>query len=123
MKILVASPETDFDASVWSDLSQSGGHEVDLVGNGSEAVTRLIEAPARYDCLFVSMMMDGLDGFHTARMVRNLNAVIPIVMLCSHNEIEWEVMAIGAGIKAIMHGPISVADIECVLATLGDSGY
>jgi DNA-binding response OmpR family regulator len=59
------------------------GYEVDVVGDGSQALANLTPgAPAgRYDLVILDVMMPGIDGFEVADRMRKAGNFVPILML------------------------------------------
>ena len=62
------------------------GYEVDVVGDGAQALARLTpESPAtpatKYDLVVLDVMMPGIDGFEVADRMRKAGNFVPILML------------------------------------------
>jgi DNA-binding response OmpR family regulator len=59
------------------------GYEVDVVGDGAQALANLTPgAPAgRYDLVILDVMMPGIDGFEVADRMRKAGNFVPILML------------------------------------------
>ena len=62
------------------------GYEVDVVGDGAQALARLTpESPGtaatRYDLVVLDVMMPGIDGFEVADRMRKAGNFVPILML------------------------------------------
>jgi len=68
-------------------ILQKGGHRIDTVGNGAEAVAALKKSP--YDIVLMDVQMPGMDGFtatHTLRDPRSgvINPEIPVIAMTAH---------------------------------------
>jgi len=58
------------------------GYEVDVVGDGSEALAHLAPGPAvGYDLVILDVMLPGIDGFAVADRTRKAGNFVPILML------------------------------------------
>ena len=58
------------------------GYEVDVVGDGSEALAHLAPGPAAgYDLVILDVMLPGIDGFAVADRTRKAGNFVPILML------------------------------------------
>ncbi len=59
------------------------GYDVDVVGDGSDALAHLLPgAPAgRYDLVILDVMLPGMDGFAVADQTRKAGNFVPILML------------------------------------------
>jgi DNA-binding response OmpR family regulator len=58
------------------------GYEVDVVGDGFEALARLAPgAPPGYDLVILDVMLPGIDGFAVADRTRKAGNFVPILML------------------------------------------
>ncbi len=68
-------------------ILQKGGHRIDAVANGKEAVEALKGIP--YDIVLMDVQMPEMDGFVATRNIRNpqscvLNPNIPVVAMTAH---------------------------------------
>ena len=58
------------------------GYEVDVVGDGSEALAHLAPGAAvGYDLVILDVMLPGIDGFAVADLTRKAGNFVPILML------------------------------------------
>jgi len=61
------------------------GYDVDVVGDGLEAVAQLTPSPSdpgvRYDLVILDVMLPGIDGFAVADRMRKAGNFVPILML------------------------------------------
>src|SRR5262249_36924489 len=59
------------------------GYEVDVVGDGLDAVEALapVSATGRYDLVILDVMLPGMDGFTVADRTRKAGNYVPILML------------------------------------------
>ena len=62
------------------------GYEVDVVGDGAQALARLtpdspVTPATKYDLVVLDVMMPGIDGFEVADRMRKAGNFVPILML------------------------------------------
>ena len=59
------------------------GYDVDVVGDGADALSHLLPAAAagRYDLVILDVMLPGMDGFAVADRMRKEGNFVPILML------------------------------------------
>jgi signal transduction histidine kinase/ActR/RegA family two-component response regulator len=93
------------------------GFEVELVGNGDEAIE--LTRQQRFMLVLMDIQMPGLDGFGATRIIRamtdNLCRDVPIVAYSAHSmPDEWEKFAL-AGINDYIAKPITLAALKEVI--------
>lgn len=69
MKILIADDEKNFAYMLSRELTENG-EEVELAGNGIDAVLNFIDRPA--DFVLLDINMPGLDGIGVLRIIKRL---------------------------------------------------
>lgn len=97
-------------------LLQSDGHEVDVVGDGAEAIMAVQHTA--YDAVLMDIQMPHIDGFTATRIIRDLPepardvliVAITANVLARHGE-----LARHAGMDAVVHKPFTAADIYAAL--------
>ncbi len=94
-------------------------HQVDIVETGEQALERLKEAPARYDCMVLDVMLPGIDGFAVAHEARSRGWLAPILMLTARGRPEDVLKGFEAGADDYLPKPfelsILVARIHALL--------
>lgn len=82
------------------------GYEVDCAADGSEALKRA--AKRRYDLVFMDLQLPGMDGFETARQLREMPGYsdIPIVALTANVTPEYEAYCLRRGMAGFIAKPI-----------------
>ncbi|AWN38447.1 PAS domain S-box protein [Methylobacterium radiodurans] len=94
-----------------------GGHSVDVVGSGAEAV-RAVQA-ASYDLVLMDVQMPGMDGMTATRLIRSLAhpaASVPIVAMTA-NVLPHQIEAVrAAGMQGHVGKPFQRAELLAVIA-------
>lgn len=92
------------------------GFQVDVADSGEEALLRAREH--NYNLVFIDVMMEGLDGYQTCRLLkkRRAGAEAPVaVMLSSRGGTIDKIRGSLAGCDAYLTKPVSEADLMQVL--------
>lgn len=97
-RILVAEDETDVRAFLREELTLEG-HLVTTVANGADAVVAAAEA--RFDLYLLDMLMPGLDGIQTIRVLRAITPGVPILGLTGHVGRGYMAQASGYGVTCL----------------------
>ena len=63
-------------------------HDVDLVDNGEEAVTRLIAEPNRYDLVVLDLMLPGRSGLEILQTLRQRLIDTPVLILTARDGVD-----------------------------------
>jgi CheY-like chemotaxis protein len=93
------------------------GCDVDLASNGTEAVEAWNKRP--YDAIFMDCQMPGLDGYETTRRIRGSGGrgrTIPIIATTADSANEHRERCLNAGMTDYVTKPLSLRDLERVLA-------
>jgi DNA-binding response OmpR family regulator len=83
-RILVVEDEAHLAEGLAFNL-EAEGHEVEIVGDGAEAVARLAVAP-QLDAVILDVMLPGMSGFEVARRTRAAGNFVPILILTAKDE-------------------------------------
>jgi len=79
-RILVVEDEAHLAEGLRFNLEQEG-YSVEVVGNGEDALDRLLKRKEEFDALVLDVMLPGKDGFTVARTLRETKNYIPLLML------------------------------------------
>jgi two-component system response regulator MprA len=112
-KILLVDDEKDLRDSL-ADALTDHGFRVTAVANGADAIVAAVDD--RFDLYLLDMMMPGLDGIQTTRVLRKLTPQVPIVGLTGHLGRGFMAQASAYGV-ACMTKPIR---IEALVAEIKD---
>jgi len=125
-RILVAE-ENPIDQKTISDILKRSRFEVDLVGNGEEALDAL--ESQRYNAVIVDMQMPVMGGIQTAKLFRFIHperADLPFIMLMASSAHDAQDRSDEAGIVAYLPKPVDaerlIAAVENVLSSSPAAG-
>jgi two-component system sensor histidine kinase EvgS len=112
-KILVAEDNPTNQILIQNQL-QTLGYSADLVNNGHEALTKLIDND--YQLLITDCNMPIIDGYQLAKTIRERgNNKLPIVALTADAFPENKLACLNAGMNEQLTKPV---DLETLKATL-----
>ncbi len=91
------------------------GYDVDVIGDGAEALERLASGTAtvRYDLVILDVMLPGIDGFGVADRTRKSGNYVPILMLTAKSLPSDVVHGLEAGADDYLAKPF---DLSVLLA-------
>jgi len=94
------------------------GYEVIFAENGEEALEKVREKPP--DVILLDIMMPKMDGFETARRLKENEEtkIIPIVMVTALKEVEDRVKALEVGADDFLSKPIDKTELKARLHSL-----
>jgi two-component system response regulator MprA len=94
MRVLVVDDEPQFRRALERALKLEG-YEVDVAGNGVEALKTLADGPA--DAVVLDVLMPKLDGLETCRRLRAVGDATPVLLLTARDAVEDRVDGLDAG--------------------------
>jgi two-component system response regulator MprA len=99
------------------------GYEVELAGDGEEALFKLRTNPHATDLLVVDVLMPRLDGLELTRRLRSDGSEVPILMLTARDQVADRVEGLEAGADDYLVKPFAleelVARVRALLRRLG----
>ncbi len=109
-RILVVDDERDIRRALEYVLSGEG-YTVDIASNGIEAINRLREKD--YDLVITDLRMEGADGFEVLKRSKEINALVPVIIITAYGTIDSavEAMKLGAAdyiVKPFLHDEIKL---------------
>lgn len=118
LRILLAE-DNPINQRVAAALLEALGCEVDVVGDGREA----LEAVQRetYDAVLMDMMMPGMDGLEATRAIRALSdahAGVPVIALTANAFAEDRAACEAAGMSGFVTKPVTAATLRETLAAV-----
>jgi two-component system response regulator MprA len=126
MKVLVVDDERAVRDSLRRALELEG-YEVELAGDGEEALERL-SGPAPADAVILDVLMPGIDGLEVCRRLRADDNGVPVLMLTARAEVDSRVAGLDAGADDYLPKPFALAELLARLRALlrrvgnGDEG-
>ena len=115
MRVLVV----DDDPAVRDSLRRSlafNGYEVDVAGDGEEALRRL--GAQRPDAVVLDVLMPRLDGLATCRALRAAGDDVPVLMLTARDEVSDRVVGLDAGADDYLPKPFALEELLARLRAL-----
>ena len=99
------------------------GYDVELAGDGEEALLRLRSNPNGSTSLIVDILMPRLDGLELTRRLRTDGSQLPILMLTARDQVADRVAGLEAGADDYLVKPFAleelVARVRALLRRLG----
>ena len=99
------------------------GYDVELAGDGEEALLKVRANPGATDLLIVDVLMPRLDGLELTRRLRGDGSELPILMLTARDEVADRVAGLEAGADDYLVKPFAleelVARVRALLRRLG----
>jgi two-component system, OmpR family, response regulator len=124
MRILVVEDEPKLAAVVAKGL-ESKGYAVDTVGDGQEALTRILVHGGDYDLVVLDLMLPNKSGSEICKEARAQGVTVPILILTARAETEHKVELLLAGADDYMVKPFSfdelLARIQAILRRPSES--
>lgn len=106
-RILVVEDEQHIATGVRFNL-EADGHTVDIIGDGAEALSLLLDRPNRYDLVVLDLMLPGRDGFEVAHTLREAGRFVPILMLTARGRPEDVLRGFEAGADDYLPKPFEL---------------
>ncbi|HUS19981.1 MAG TPA: response regulator transcription factor, partial [Terriglobales bacterium] len=98
---------------------EAEGHQVEAVGDGEEALERILDEKKSYDAIILDVMLPGKDGFTVAHELRKSGHFVPILMLTAMGRPEDVLKGFEAGADDYLPKPfelkILIARVQALL--------
>jgi Response regulator containing CheY-like receiver, AAA-type ATPase, and DNA-binding domains len=94
------------------------GYEIDTCSNGNDTIDLVRQNS--YDLIFLDENMPGLSGIETLRLIREIRADIPVVMITKSEEEELMETAIGSEIADYLIKPVKPKQILLAIKKILD---
>ncbi len=108
-KILIVEDEKDIALGLEEDLSRHG-HEVDVAGDGEEALRRA--GGGGYDLIILDLMLPRKDGFEVCRELRRSGLSTPIIMLTAKTHEAEKILGLELGADDYVTKPFSPRELR-----------
>lgn len=103
-RILIIEDETAIQ-SILSELLTDAGYNIEVAGDGMEAITKFREKP--FSLVLLDIMMPKIDGYTVCEMIRQ-ESNVPIIMLTALDEEEAQIKAFELKVDDYITKPFSV---------------
>lgn len=113
-RILIVEDEAHLADGLRFNL-EAEGHEVDVDGDGQQALTRLLEHRSLYDAVVLDVMLPGKDGFTVVKQLRTEGHYVPVLMLTARSRPEDVLQGFEAGADDYLPKPF---ELQILLARL-----
>jgi two-component system response regulator MprA len=110
VKILVVDDERAVRESLRRALELEG-YEIELAGDGAEALTTLEHEDAQPDAVILDVLMPGVDGLEVCRRLRAAGNAVPVLMLTARDEVENRVAGLDAGADDYVTKPFALEEL------------
>ena len=110
MKILVVDDERAVRESLRRALELEG-YEIELAGDGSEALATLKDEEPPPDAVILDVLMPGVDGLEVCRRLRASGNHVPVLMLTARDEVENRVAGLDAGADDYVTKPFALEEL------------
>jgi two-component system response regulator MprA len=117
VKILVVDDERAVRESLRRALELEG-YEIELAGDGAEALTTLAEDDRQPDAVILDVLMPGVDGLEVCRRLRAGGNPVPVLMLTARDEVENRVAGLDAGADDYVTKPFALEELLARLRAL-----
>lgn len=94
------------------EIVASLGYEAIGFSDATAAIDSFRRAPARFDAVLTDERMPALQGTTLARMIHDLRADIPILLVTGHRERQTDARALRAGIIEVLDKPLRAGDLR-----------
>ncbi|MGN0515903.1 response regulator transcription factor [Eubacterium sp.] len=120
--ILVADDEQKMVRALY-DLLSAKGYNVICAYDGEEALDKFAMSSTEIDLVILDVMMPKIDGFEVAVEIRNLQSLVPIIMLTARGEEYDQLKGFANGVDDYISKPFSpsilLARIDALLRRVG----
>jgi two-component system response regulator MprA len=115
MRILVVDDEPAVRTALRRALEQAG-YEVDLAGDGADALAAVAARPP--DAVVLDVLMPALDGLETCRRLRADGNEVPVLMLTARDAVSDRVAGLDAGADDYLVKPFALEELLARLRAL-----
>lgn len=107
-RILVVEDEPEMQRGLKDNL-EFEGYEVEVIGNGKQALDVLVTK--KFDMVLLDVMLPGMSGFDVCKNARSQGITIPIIMLTAKGEEVDKVLGLEFGADDYITKPFSLREL------------
>lgn len=115
MKVLVAEDDPTLREEV-AELLRSGGHDVQAVADGDEAVRRIEKEP--FDLALVDWNMPGKTGGEVLKRARTIRPRTAVIVMTGYGNVDTAVEAMRSGARDFLQKPFDVDSLEKTIQSI-----
>ena len=120
-KILLVE-DNELNQEIASEILTEAGFVVEVVGDGSVAVERMVASrPRQYDLILMDIQMPVMDGYEATRRIRAMESTyckkIPIVAMTANAFEDDRTMAAKSGMSGYLTKPIKIEEMFRVIGS------
>ena len=113
LRILLAE-DSPMDQEITGNMLKKLGHEVNIVGNGADAVEAVNRSA--YDLLIMDVMMPEMDGIQAVRCIRHHFKITPKIIFASGSAPDiYRDVCLDAGGDEFISKPIKIAELNAAI--------
>ena len=113
LKVLLVDDEEIVHLTLGDYLTDCG-HRVDKAVDGAQAL-RALEA-GDHDLIIADVRMPGLDGLTLLARLRETDAVLPVIMITGHGDVDMQDEAVRMGAVGFLLKPIKLLQLDGLIA-------
>ena len=110
MKIMIVEDEEALANGLKFNFEQEG-YEVVTVGDGGSALEVFQEMGESCDLIILDLMLPGLSGYETCQRIREIDNVVPILVLSARSLSEDKTLAFDCGTDQYMTKPFALPEL------------
>lgn len=116
MRILMIEDDAALARSI-AALLRVGGHAVDHVASGEEALEVVADEP--YALVMLDVGLPGIDGFTVLEALRRRGERVPVLMLTARDALDDRVRGLDLGADDYLRKPFAPEELEARIRALG----
>src|SRR6202034_962825 len=106
-RVLVVEDEAHLADGLRFNL-EAEGHSVEVLGDGENAIGRLLGPGEKFDAVVLDVMLPGMDGFAVATALRKAKNYVPVLMLTARGRPEDVLAGFAAGTDDYLPKPFEL---------------
>ena len=112
-----------FNTTVFSQMLNKKGFYTHCVYNGKEALEEMANHPGRYDCILLDCEMPVMNGWQTAKVLKNMRNSMEFTKLAAvigtsaHQSLDIKDKCLKAGMDDVITKPIDADELAAVMMT------
>jgi two-component system OmpR family response regulator len=119
MRVLIVEDEVKMSSLIRRGL-QDEGLAADVAVKGEDALW--MAGATEYDAIVLDVMLPGIDGFETCRLLRSEGVWSPVLMLTARDAVEDRVAGLDGGADDYLSKPFSFVELLARLRALARRG-